>query len=141
MNTSTLEFMPQLMEIQPNGTQIAHHATLGIKKAQMAMINPELIKSTIDDNSIATPVVVNISETQNINFIMIYGVYLEADPPAGISAGDYAPIDIELDNSGVFTSVKNIFVLGGKITALKYKKNSADTRKILVVRLISSTGI
>ena len=141
MSSSTLKISPLITEVLPNGTQIAHHAVLGMKENILAMVAPELSKPVIDDASVAVPIVVDLTEHSNINFLLIYGTYLDKDDPAGIQAGDYAPIEIELNNSGVYIEVKGLFILTGTITSLKYKKKNTDTRKVRVTRLISATGI
>lgn len=141
MSSSTLKISPLITEILPNGTQIAHHSVLGIKENVMSMVAPEISKPVIDDTSVAVPIVVDLAEHANINFLLIFGTYLESDTPAGIVAGDYAPIEIELNNSGVYIEVNGVFALSGKITDLKYKKKNSDTRKVRVTRMISATGI
>lgn len=140
-SSSSLKISPLITEVLPNGTQIAHHAVLGIKENILSMVAPELSKPIIDDTSIAVPISVDLTEHANINFLLIFGTYLDSDTPAGIIAGDYAPIEIELNNSGVYIEVKGLFMLSGTITSLKYKKKTTDTRKVRVTRLISATGI
>lgn len=141
MPSSTLKTKPIIVEVTPTGGQIALHETIGIKEAAVSMVAPEISKSVIDDDSIALPISVDLAEHSNINHFLIFGQYAESDVPAGIAAGDYAPIEVELNNSGVFITVDSYLDLGGKITALKYKKKNTDTRKIKVTRLLSATGI
>jgi hypothetical protein len=141
MSSSTLKVTPLIVEVLPNGTQIAHHSVLGIKENVLSMVAPEISKPVIDDTSVAVPINVDLTEHSNINFLLIYGTYLDNDTPAGIVSGDYAPIEVELNNSGVYIEVKGCFQLTGTITALKYKKKNSDTRKVRVTRLISATGI
>lgn len=102
---------------------------------------PEMMKTEISDSSITTPLIVDLSEHHNINYIYISGAYKDNDPVAGIVAGDYAPIEVELNNSGVFVRVDKVLSLAGTLSALKIRKANADTKIVTITRIMSASGL
>lgn len=98
-------------------------------------------ETQIDDNSIATPVSVTLSEFANTDLIIIWATYRDTDDVLGVTAGDLASIEIDVNGSGIWQKIEGVKVLPSIVTSIAIRKATADGTILRVKRVINGKGI
>lgn len=96
--------------------------------------NTEMLKKRLKVSG-TTPVALDLSEISNVNLFAIKAEYQSDDTAAGVAAGDPAEIELELNGSGQYETLKSL-TIEGEVTSVSIRVNAAITQTLLVTYLI-----